>query len=124
MAMDERDILRSQFATLRSGVHGQHRKYLPWVFTEHGAVMLATVLNSDRAVAASLHVLDAFVRLRALVDANKALAKRIDDLAAKVGKHDRAFTVVFHELQKLTAPEKPDEPEKPRRRIGFHPRCE
>ena len=84
--------------------------------------MLATVLNSDRAIAASHTVIDAFVRMRALMDANRALGRKIDELTAKVGEHDRTFAVVFHELRTLTAPE--PEPEKPRRRIGFKPRYE
>jgi hypothetical protein len=86
--------------------------------------MLATVLNSDRAIAASRAVVDAFVRLRAMVDANKALARKIDELAAKVGDHDRDFAVVFHELRRLTAAPPPDAPDKPRPRIGYHPRVE
>lgn len=98
------------------------RRHIPRVFTEHGAVMLAAVLNSDRAVAASLHVVDAFVRLRVVTDANRALAKKLDELADKVGEHDRAFAVVFHELRQLTMPA-PEE-EKPRRRIGYRPRFE
>jgi len=118
---EEWERLRCQIGTSNIGRGG--RRYLPWVFTEHGAVMLASVLNSDRAIAASRAVVDAFVRLRALADADRALAKRIDELAAKVGEHDRTFAIVFHELRKLTVPP-PDEPEKPRRRIGFKPRYE
>ena len=55
LAPQELEALRSQFATLKSG-HGQHRKYLPYAFTEHGAIMAATVLNSSRAVEVSLYV--------------------------------------------------------------------
>lgn len=63
LSQSEWDILRSQIATLKNG-HGQHRKYIPRVFTEHGAVMLATVLNSTRAIEASKDIVRAFVRLR------------------------------------------------------------
>ena len=117
LAKDEWSILMSHLATSRSGWGG--RRKLPVVFSEHGAVMLAAVLNSERAIAASHTVVDAFVRLRHLVDTNQALARKIDELAAKVDTHDRAIAVVFHELRQLASgPMKPD-PDKPRRRIVF-----
>jgi hypothetical protein len=66
LTADEWDSLRSQFATLK---RGQHRKYLPYAFTEHGALMLANVLNSERAAQTSVMVVRAFVRLRQLLSA-------------------------------------------------------
>ncbi|MDR1534823.1 MAG: ORF6N domain-containing protein [Planctomycetota bacterium] len=110
---DEWENLKSQFATSRSW--GGRRK-LPQAFTEHGAVMLASVLSSPRAIQASIVVVDAFVRLRYVLDANQVLARRIDELAAKVGDHDKAFAVVFEELKRLTVDMAP---ERPRERIGF-----
>jgi hypothetical protein len=92
------------------------RRKLPRVFTEHGAVMLATVLNSPFAIKASIQVIDAFVRLRHVLDANQALARRIDELAARADKHDRAFEVVFRELKRLM---EDTVPERPKDRIGF-----
>jgi hypothetical protein len=115
LEQNEWDALRFQIGTLNAG-RGQHRKYLPWAFTEHGAVQLATVLKSKRAVQASIAVVDAFVRLRHVLDANQALARRIDELAAKVGDHDKAFAVVFEELKRLAVDMAP---ERPRERIGF-----
>ena len=114
LLQNEWAILRSQIAT-SSPAHGG-RRHPPHVFTEHGAVMLATVLNSDRAIQASLAVIDAFVRLRHVLDANQALARRIDELAAKVGTHDQAFALVFEELKRLT---EGAAPERPKGRIGF-----
>lgn len=73
LSANEWDSLRSQFATLKAG-RGQHRKYLPLVFTEHGAIMAATILNSSRATQVSVYVVRAFVRLRELLASNKALA--------------------------------------------------
>ena len=70
----EARCLRSQTATLDVG-RGRYRKYAPHVFTEHGAVMLASVLSSSVAIAASLHVVRAFVRLRAATGVCKALAR-------------------------------------------------
>jgi hypothetical protein len=72
----EWNSLRSQFETLKAG-RGQHRKYLPLVFTEHGAIMAATILNSPRAIEVSVYVVRAFVLLRELLASNKDLARRI-----------------------------------------------
>jgi hypothetical protein len=113
LTTDEWDNLKSQIVTSRSW--GGRRK-LPRVFTEHGAVMLASVLNSPRAIQASIVVVDAFVRLRHVLDANQALARKIEELAAKVGDHDKTFAVVFEELKRLAVD---IAPERPRERIGF-----
>ena len=76
---EEWAALRSQFATLKTG-RGQHRKYMPYAFTEHGAIMAATILNSPRATEVSVYVVRAFVRLREVLASNKELSKRLDDL--------------------------------------------
>lgn len=68
--------LRSQFATLERG-RGKHRKYLPLAFTEHGAIMAATILNSPRATEVSVYVVRAFVRLRELLASNRHLASAL-----------------------------------------------
>ena len=99
---------------------------MPWVFTEHGAVMLAAVLNSDRAIAASHVVVETFVRFRRVLDANRALARKIEDLAEKVDIHDRTIAVIFHELRQLAAdaPDAGPDPVNPKGRIGFRPNRE
>ena len=71
--------LRSQIATLKPG-RGQHRKYSPYVFTEHGAIMAATLLNSPRAVEVSVYVVRAFVQLREFLASNKDLARQLKAL--------------------------------------------
>lgn len=86
--------------------------YLPWAFTEHGALMAANILRSARAVQTSVQVVRAFVRLRQMIATNKDLAKRLDELESK---YDRQFKVVFDAIRELMAPP----PTKPRRRIGF-----
>jgi hypothetical protein len=86
---------------------------LPFAFTEHGALMLASVLNSPAAVSASIHVVRAFIRLREAVAAHKDLARRIDDLESKC---DAKFKVVFNATHELMAP-----PIRPFRKIGFRP---
>ena len=79
LTADEHDALRSQIATLKTG-RGQHRKYRPFVFTEHGAIMAASVLNSSQAIEMSVYVVRAFVRLRELLATHKDLARKFDDL--------------------------------------------
>jgi hypothetical protein len=84
---------------------------LPYAFTEHGAIMLATVLNSPIAVRASIEVVRAFVRLRQMLASNAELARK---LAALEKKYDAQFKVVFDAIRQLMIP-----PEKPKGRIGF-----
>ena len=109
--------LRSQFGT--SSSHGGKRK-LPWVFTEHGALMLASVLNSAIAIQASVRVVRAFVRLREMVAANAQLAAKLEELEQRFDSHDEAIANLFATLKQLLEP-----PEAPKRReIGFHVREE
>jgi hypothetical protein len=86
--------------------------HLPYVFTEHGALMLANVLNSERAAQTSVQVVRAFVRLRQMLASNAELARK---LAALENKYDAQFKVVFDAIRQLMSP-----PAKPKREIGFH----
>lgn len=106
--------LRSQFVT--SNNRGG-RRYLPWVFTEHGALMLASVLNSEIAIQASVRVVRAFVRLREMVAANAQLASKLQDLERRLDSHDEAIVDLFVALKRLLEPEP-----KAKREIGFHVR--
>jgi hypothetical protein len=106
--------LISQSATSSSRWGG--RRKLPLAFTEHGAVMAANVLNSPAAVAASIQVVRAFVRLRQILATNKDLARKLEELERKLGQHDEKFRIVFDAIRQLMAP--PPEGEK-KRRIGF-----
>lgn len=107
--------LISQIAISKKGRGG--RRKLPWVFTEHGAIMLASVLNSQIAVQASVRVVRAFVRLRELVAANAELANKLQDLERRLDSHDEAIIELFAVLKRLLEPEA-----KPKREIGFHVR--
>ena len=109
LTAEEWESLRSQFATLK---RGEHRKYLPYAFTEHGALMLANVLNSERAAQTSVMVVRAFVRLRQMLASNTELARK---LAALENKYDAQFKVVFDAIRQLMSP-----PARPKREIGFH----
>ena len=87
----------------------------PFAFTEHGALMAATVLNSRRATEVSVYILRAFLRLRELIASNKALAHRLDQHQRKLASHDQAISGLLETIRQLMAP-----PEPPRkRRIGF-----
>jgi len=114
---EEHAALRSQFATLNAG-RGQHRKYLPYAFTEHGAIMAATILNSPRAVEMSVYVVRAFVKLRELLASNKELARRLNELEARLERklvtHDQAITAILSAIRQLMHPPAPK-----RRPIGF-----
>jgi len=115
LTVQEFRTLKSQIAT--SSSHGGKRK-LPWVFTEHGALMLASVLNSAIAVQASVRVVRAFVRLREMVAANAPLAAKLEELERRFDSHDDAIANLFATLKQLLEP-----PEAPKRReIGFHVR--
>ena len=83
LTAEETSSLRSQFATLKTG-RGRHRKYLPYVFTEHGAIMAATILNSPRAIEMSVYVVRAFVQLREMLASNKELARRFAQLETRL----------------------------------------
>jgi len=100
--------LRSQFATSRWG----GRRTPPHAFTEHGTVMLASVLNSPIAIQASIEIVQAFVRLRQLLSSHVELARK---LSALEKKYDAQFKVVFDAIRQLMEP-----PPAKRRSIGFH----
>lgn len=105
--------LMFQFGT--SSSHGGRRK-LPWVFTEHGAIMAATILNSPRAVAMSVYIVRAFVRLRNELLANTALEKRLAQIEKTLIAHDGALRDIYERIRPLLLLP-PSEP--PKRRIGF-----
>jgi hypothetical protein len=109
---EELDNLKSQFAT-SSGQWGGRRK-LPFAFTEHGALMAASVLNSPKAVEMSILVVRAFVRLRQILASNRQLAAKLNELERKIAAHDKNIVALFQAVRSLMAV-----PEKPKRRIGF-----
>lgn len=105
----EYDSLMLQSATSKRTRGG--RRKLPLVFTEHGAIMSANVLNSKRAVSASVEVVRAFVRLRQMVVSNTELANKLAELEKK---YDAQFKVVFDAIRQLMTPAP-----QPRKQIGF-----
>ena len=119
LTADEAAALRSQFATSKTIPIGRGgRRYLPYAFTEHGAIQAANVLNSPRAVEMGIYVVRAFVQLRELLSSNKELAKRLDQLEARIEKklatHDEAIAAMLSAIRQLMHPPVPK-----RRPIGF-----
>jgi hypothetical protein len=102
---------RSQTVILK---RGDNVKYAPYVFTEHGAVMMANILKSASAVRASIQVVRAFVRIRQRLVTHEVLGKQLAKLAGKVGKHDIELRRVFMTLREILEP-----PKRPKRAIGF-----
>ena len=105
--------LRCQIGTSSSEYGG--RRYHPYVFTEHGAIMAAMVLNSPRAVEMSVQVVRAFVRLREMLASNRELAQKLAELERKLEGHDAAIRNLFEAIRQLL-----NSPESPRKQIGFH----
>lgn len=108
--LTNRRILRSQIVTLKNA-HGKHMKYRPFAFTEHGILMLSSVLKSERAVQVNIEIMRTFVRLRELLATNAELNTRLDALERN---YDGKFKVVFEAIRQLMRPPVPK-----RRPIGF-----
>jgi phage regulator Rha-like protein len=106
LTAEEVSNLKSQSVT---SSWGGARRALPYAFTEHGAVMLAAVLNSQRAVQMSLHVVQAFVNLGHLMMEHKELSKKIEALESKVGKHDKQLQEVIGAIRMMFAPPNPED---------------
>jgi hypothetical protein len=93
-------------------------RQLPHVFTEHGALMAANVLNSPDAVKMSVHVVRAFIKQRELLAGQAEILKKLAQMDAKLMQHDDALQIIWRELQPLLAPP----PEPPQKEMGFHVR--
>ncbi len=119
LSAEEFTNLRSQ-TVISSSSHGG-RRTAPYAFTEHGALMAATILNSARAIEVSVYVVRAFVQVRDLLASNKELAQRFADLERrlerKLSTHDQAIAGILDAIRQLMTP-----PDPPKRPIGFiHP---
>ncbi len=108
----EDQLLRSQIV-ISSEKHGG-RRYPPYAFTEHGAIMAATVLNSKQAIEMSVFVVRAFVRMREMLAKNRQLAAKINELDRRLETHDTAIQDIIDAIKELMVPEGPS-----KRKIGF-----
>ena len=107
---EEYDSLRSHFVTLETG-RGQHRKFLPYVFTEHGILMLSSVLSSEKAVQVNIQIMRTFTRLRRMLSTHEELKIKIELMEKK---YDAQFRIVFDAIKEIITDEL-----KPERKIGF-----
>ncbi|MBU1320057.1 MAG: ORF6N domain-containing protein [candidate division Zixibacteria bacterium] len=112
LAPQEVTALKSQIATSKQGRGG--RRTRPYAFTEHGAIMLANVLNSDRAIETSVFVVRAFVRMREILASQKELVGKIEQIERKVGKHDDDIKALVAAIRQLIIPPGPK-----KKQIGF-----
>ena len=108
LTKDEYQALRSQIATLK---RGQHSKYAPFAFTEHGVLMLSSVLNSERAVQVNIQIMRTFTKLREMLSTHKDLKRKIESMEKK---YDEQFQIVFEAIKQLLTEE-----DKPKKKIGF-----
>lgn len=115
-------LTSAEFAALRFQIGTSKgrggRRHLPWAFTEHGAIMAATILNSERAVAMSTYVVRAFVRLRRELLANTTLELRLTKIEKELLAHDAALRGLYAKIKPLLLPP----PEPPAKEMGFHTR--
>ena len=109
LTTEEYKSLRSQSATLK---RGRHSKYPPFVFTEHGILMLSNVLNSEAAIKMSVQIIESFVQLRKLANNYEEIMNKIQQMESQ---YNNQFSEIYEVLQRLLS--KPEE--KPRKQIGY-----
>lgn len=114
LTSDESEVLRSQIATSKPGSGG--RRYLPYVFTEHGAYMAGNILNSPRAIAVSTFIVRAFIQLRDLLATHKNIASNLKELEKRVAGHDNQISQIITTIHKLLEPTLKTQR---KRKIGF-----
>jgi len=116
LVQDEYNRLRSQNVTLK---RGQHVKYLPYAFTEHGILMLSSVLNSERADKVNMLIIDTFVKLRELMFMHKDVAHQLEQVQNKLVEHDNKLMVIFEYLKQLEKSKQEELAQRNRPKIGF-----
>ena len=113
---DEYDRLRSQNVILK---RGQHLKYLPFAFTEHGILMLSSVLNSERAEKVNILIIDTFVRLREILSVHKDIVHQLENVQTKLDEHDNQINIIFEYLKQFEQAKTEETNFSKRKRIGF-----
>lgn len=111
LSLREHQSLRSQNATLK---HGKHSKYPPYAFTEHGILMLSSILKSKRAEVVNILIIDTFVMLNSMLLSHKDILLKVDEIQKRVTSQDEKIELIFNYLKQFIK-----EKESPRRAIGF-----
>ena len=114
LSQDEFQILKSQFATSRSGWGGRRKP--PYVYTEYGALQAANVLRSEEAAKMSIFIVKAFLHLREILRTNDDIAKKIEALEKRLGDHDKVLKGLVQEVKSLLEAPKPKDK---KGKIGF-----
>jgi phage regulator Rha-like protein len=108
--LTKEEFLRCQIGTSKSG----GRRYPPYAFTEHGILMLSSVLNSKKAIQVNIQIMRTFVKLRQILSTNKELVHKLSQLERETEKHDAEIQAIFKAIRQIMTP-----PEKPKKRIGY-----
>lgn len=117
LTMEEyKEALRSQNVTLK---RGQHSKYPPYAFTEHGILMLSSILRSERAEKVNIVIIDTFVKLRELMSTHKELLEKMKEIENHISSHDHQIVVLFEHLKQLLENKEQKEKQESRKRIGY-----
>lgn len=115
LTVKEMVVLRSQLVTAKEEQGGRGgRRNIPRAFTEHGILMLSSVLNSDRAIQVNIHIMRTFVRLNRLLSTEKDIARKLDRMEGTVTKHDRSIRALVKKVKELG-----EEEIAPRKRLGY-----
>ena len=112
---EEFKVLRSQFGTSSWG----GSRYVPMAFTEHGVIMLASVLNSERAIQVNIQIVRVFTRMRETLSSHKDLLLKLEKIAHKLAEHDDQILVIFESLKKLAQAKPQRQEQQKRKRVGF-----
>lgn len=115
LTIDEWKILKSQNATSSWG----GRRVPPYVFTEHGVLMLSSILNSERAIAVNIQIMRVFTKIRTLIKNNDELLKMLNDLEKKGNERDQKISIIFQYINKLEQENKLKNEQSKRNRIGY-----
>jgi len=118
LTQDEHDRLRSQNVTLK---RGQNVKYFPYAFTEHGILMLSSVLKSQRADKVNMLIIDTFVKIRELVFLNKDVVHQLEQVQNRLTRHDSQINIILEYLNQIEKAKETELKQKNRSRIGFKP---
>jgi hypothetical protein len=118
LTQNEYDRLRSHFVIFK---RGQHLKYMPYAFTEHGLLMLSSVLKSSRAEKVNMLIIDTFVKIRELIFLNKDLILQLEQVRNRLTRHDNQITVILEYLSQIEKAKEKELEQKKRPRIGFKP---
>jgi phage regulator Rha-like protein len=110
-------LTKKEYLKCQNGISswGGLRRAMPYAFTEHGILMLSSVLRSKHAIQTNIQIMRAFVKLRQILSANKELASKLKELEQRIEKHDTEIHAIFEAIRQLMTPL-----DKPKRRIGFH----